>query len=188
MATAHPARFDSRSPFFAVSCSWPLRMSTCCIHHSTIRLDPFVFGFYFLLLHQLAGLFDTIATTCFRASRSMMMTQSYYGSGEHDHMSRASQHRSSSAGYYDRPAPYSSYASYGYHDPPRPELRPDYTGRPITRALIHETEPEPTHGTARRRIAVAVSIASLAGRSSNADGCTVLTLQATEDQMQRRSG
>ncbi|TKA33294.1 hypothetical protein B0A50_00847 [Salinomyces thailandicus] len=88
----------------------------------------------------------------------MMMTQSYHGSGEYESSYRASQHRSSStAGYYDRPAPYSAYGSYGYHEPPRQELRPEYGGRPVTRALIHETEPELAPGTARRRIAVACS-------------------------------
>jgi len=82
--------------------------------------------------------------------RSMMMTQSYYGSGEYDPYHRELSHRSMpTAGFYGRPAP------YGYYDQPRQELRLYHGGRPVTRAMVHDPDPEPAGGS-RRRIAVAV--------------------------------
>ncbi|KAK5121181.1 hypothetical protein LTR85_005665 [Meristemomyces frigidus] len=63
----------------------------------------------------------------------------------------------SNPAYYDRPAP------YGYYDQPRQELRSEYGGRPVTRAMIQEPEPEMGTGSSRRRIAVAVGTIVPAG-------------------------
>ncbi|KAK0273545.1 hypothetical protein LTR35_012295 [Friedmanniomyces endolithicus] len=80
-----------------------------------------------------------------------MSTQPYYGGGgECDPFHRPLHRSQSIAGYYDRPNPYS------YHDQPRQELRGEYNGRPVTRAMIQEPELEGGTAGSRRRIAVAV--------------------------------
>ncbi|KAK1025640.1 hypothetical protein LTS16_023028 [Friedmanniomyces endolithicus] len=81
----------------------------------------------------------------------MMSTQPYYGGGgECDPFHRPLHRSQSIAGYYDRPNPYS------YYDQPRQELRGEYNGRPVTRAMIQEPELEGGTTGSRRRIAVAV--------------------------------
>ncbi|KAK4543897.1 hypothetical protein LTR36_004671 [Oleoguttula mirabilis] len=80
-----------------------------------------------------------------------MTTQSYYGSGEYDHFNRTSHRSMSNGAYYERPT------AYGYYEQPRQELRSEYGGRPVTRAMIQEPEPDIGTGSSRRRIAVACS-------------------------------
>lgn len=85
----------------------------------------------------------------------------------------------SNPAYYDRQVP------YGYYDQPRQELRSEYGGRPITRAVIQEPEPEVGTGSSRRRIAVAVSVATnlhIPTQAANMDA--VLSLPETQDQVQ----
>ncbi|TKA80702.1 hypothetical protein B0A55_03695 [Friedmanniomyces simplex] len=85
-------------------------------------------------------------------TRNMMATQPYYGGGgEYDPFHRPLHRSQSTAGYYDRPSPYS------YYDQPRQEVRADYIGRPVTRAMIQEPELEAGPAGSRRRIAVACS-------------------------------
>ncbi|KAK0337833.1 hypothetical protein LTR91_010800 [Friedmanniomyces endolithicus] len=84
-------------------------------------------------------------------TRNMMATQPYFGGGGECDPFHRTLHRSQSiAGYYDRPNPYS------YYDQTRQELRGEYTGRPVTRAVIQEPELEGGTAGSRRRIAVAV--------------------------------
>lgn len=79
------------------------------------------------------------------------MMQTYYGGGDFDPYHRTSHRPPPTAAYYDRPVPYT------YYEHPRHDLRAEYGGRPVTRAMVHDPETEMVHGQARRRIAVAVS-------------------------------
>lgn len=84
----------------------------------------------------------------------MMISPSYYDGAGNDMFYRDSPsgHRHiSTAAYYDRQVP------YHYYEQPRQDHRSEYPGRPTTRAMIHEPEPEAANEQPRRRIAVAVS-------------------------------
>ena len=81
-----------------------------------------------------------------------MATQSYYGSGDFDTLYRPNHRHVHNTSYYDRASPYAYY-----NHPPRPDDRPEYHRRPITRAIIHEQEDNsPADHPQRKRIAVAV--------------------------------
>lgn len=83
-----------------------------------------------------------------------MTTHSYYGSGggPYDSFYRSNQRHMSHAVHYDRVTP------YGYYDEPlRHNNRSEYSGRPITRTIIHEPDDAaPGEQRARKRISVAV--------------------------------
>ena len=81
-----------------------------------------------------------------------MMTQAYYPGEGYDPFYRHSFRSASSAGHYDRAAP------YAYHDHPRLDMRAEYGGRYPVRTMIHEQELEAGSGGARKRIGVAVRL------------------------------
>jgi hypothetical protein len=111
------------------------------------------------------------------------MTQSYYGEG-YDAFGRPNQRAPSTAAYYERPNPY----THSYYDAPHQDLRSEYVGRNGTRTLIQEqgSDQSPA-GLQRRRIQVAVRPASRLGYRHFTDTLSVFTLQATQNQMHRRS-
>lgn len=111
-----------------------------------------------------------------------MTTQSYYG-GDFDSFTRSGHRMHPNATQYERPVPY----THAYYEPPHPDLRSEYPGRPGTRTLIQEQGPENgPAGHTRRRIQVAVfcySIKLMSGMRADID--TVLPMSPKKDQMQR---
>ncbi|KAK4555855.1 hypothetical protein LTR86_007075 [Recurvomyces mirabilis] len=79
-----------------------------------------------------------------------MMTQAYYPGEGYDPFYRQPYRSASSAGHYERAAP------YGYHDRPRVHMHAHYGDRYPARTMIHEQELESGTGGARKRIGVAV--------------------------------
>lgn len=80
-----------------------------------------------------------------------MMTQAYYGSPDEDHFHRHHHRGLSVGGYYDRAGPYSAYYDH------RHDLRAEFAGRQTSHPLVHDLDPDAQSGSARRRIALAVS-------------------------------